>query len=511
MSLQVSDYSLQGDTVSTPSLSPPCKGGEVDDIRTSSAQRIAIHHLPIRSVGKVRYNVGMRTDALWTTTRAAMLIGMACLWCALMWCVPAYAQSEIDAPQVEDVVQSDTTANDSEDPTQDTEQAEAAPLASTLVVTPVVANEKAKPRDIIKKELILTNNTSGRVNLYISVRNIDPQTGDQVATGPTESDLSTSLANWVEITRGVIELDPGESRKIPYLIHVNLTAKPGSYFARIAFHEGSSRSMAEGSDTNTELVLNLEVLDDAKERLQLGNFLADDSVVLGKEVNFSYLLENVGNRLIEPRGSIRIFNRKGEEVGSIPLNADGEEISPENKRQLAATWAAEGRFGKYKAFLDLEYGESQLASVQDTLYFWVFPWKEIMASLIGVLVLGILGTYIVHMRAMARPMPARAYRDEPTQAPAEPAYTPVPELRQHVATQDTAQGATVLLAKRQNNARSYSSAPAPSPTTEATAPRVGSFERRMTQGRASQTAVAPARAGVSLSGATVQLASRRRG
>jgi hypothetical protein len=150
-------------------------------------------------------------------------------------------------------------------------------------------------------------------------------------------------------------------------------------------------------------MLNVEVVDDAKERLQLGNFTADSSVVTGTSASFSYLLENVGNRQIEPRGAIRIFNRKGEEVGSIPLNAEGEEITPENKKQLAAVWSAEGRFGKYKAFLDLEYGENQLASVQDTVYFWVFPWKEVMVALMGVGLLAVVGTFIIHMRTVARP------------------------------------------------------------------------------------------------------------
>lgn len=150
-------------------------------------------------------------------------------------------------------------------------------------------------------------------------------------------------------------------------------------------------------------MLNVEVVDDAKERLQLGNFITKRGIVFGDSASFSYILENIGNRNVEPRGSIRIFNRRGEEVGSIPLNADSKEISPDNKKQLAAAWNATGRFGKYKAFLDLEYGENQLASVQDTIYFWVFPWKEIIVAFIGIIVLAVFGTYIVHMRAIAQP------------------------------------------------------------------------------------------------------------
>ncbi len=293
--------------------------------------------------------------------------------------------------------------------------ASAPPLteAEGVTVLPVVSNEKAKPRDIIKKELLITNHTAQHASVYIAVSNIDPMSGDQPIGSPLEADLSTSFANWVEITRGVIDLAAGESRKVPYLIHVNLNAKPAAYFARISFHQGQNRAKAEANDPVAELILNLEVEDDANERLQLGGFATEGPVVVSDEVGFSYMLENVGNREVQPRGSIRIFNRRGEEVGSVPLNADGEEITPESKRELAAFWTANGRFGKYKAFLDLEYGEEQLASVQDTVYFWIFPWKEILVSLGGVLVLAIIGTYIVHMRAVARPAPvASMVREE---------------------------------------------------------------------------------------------------
>ncbi len=278
--------------------------------------------------------------------------------------------------------------------------------APPIQLTPIVINEKAKPRDIIKKDLLLTNNTSRRVNLYVSVNNIDPNAGSQQFVSPGTSDLSTSLANWIEITRGVIELSAGESRRVPYLIHVNLSAKPGTYFAEITVREGRTRAEAEAREDGPRMLVNLEVMDDARERLQLGRFTTDSSVVLGNSIAFTYLLENTGNRLLEPRGSIRIFNRRGEEVGSVPVNADGEEITPQNRKQLAAAWSASGRFGKYKAFLDLEYGENQLASVQDTLYFWVFPWKEILAALIGVLVLGVFGTVIIHLRTVASPVRA---------------------------------------------------------------------------------------------------------
>jgi len=139
---------------------------------------------------------------------------------------------------------------------------------SKYSIAPVVANERAKPRDIIKKELMLTNHTNERIDLYISVENIDPAEGAQEFVSPSVSDLAHSLANWIEVTRGVIKLGPGESRKVPYLIHVNLTAEPGSYFAHIAVTEGPRRPESASQEIGAELILNLEVEDDARERLQ---------------------------------------------------------------------------------------------------------------------------------------------------------------------------------------------------------------------------------------------------
>lgn len=336
----------------------------------------------------------MRTISRWIRHVPAALFGVSAALFLFIFVLAASLYAE----ETEDVG-SDTVGGSAQ-----TQAADTPPIQ----LTPIVINEKAKARDIIKKDLLLTNNTSRKMNLYISVQNIDPNAGSQQFLSPGASDLSTSLANWIEITRGVVELGPGDSRRVPYLIHVNLSAKPGIYFAEIRVREGRTRAEAEAKEDGPRMLVNLEVLDDARERLQLGRFTTDTSVVLGNTIGFSYLLENTGNRLLEPRGSIRIFNRRGEEVGSVPVNADGEEITPQNKKQLAAAWSASGRFGKYKAFLDLEYGENQLASVQDTLYFWVFPWKEIFAALIGVLVLGVFGTVIIHLRTVASPVRANA-------------------------------------------------------------------------------------------------------
>jgi hypothetical protein len=223
------------------------------------------------------------------------------------------------------------------------------------------------------------------------------------------TERATSLANWIELSRGVVELGPGEEKIIPFVIRVNLAAEPGMYHAKILFSEGSTRSDAEALPALGEVDVTIEVLPDIKEVLQLNKFFTDPIFLSGDDVLFNYQIENIGNQNLKPSGEIRIYNRSGEEVASVPVNTEGASFSPEQQAQLAAVWSGAEGFGKYKAFLNLDYGDSQRASVQDTVFFWIVPWKQLsLAFVIGALLVLFLVFY--YQRRL----------DEPTLAPVLP-------------------------------------------------------------------------------------------
>ena len=114
-----------------------------------------------------------------------------------------------------------------------------------LTVTPVVVDEKAKARDILQEKITVTNTSKRKLQLYPSVNDVKSQDGEkpfaEAQSGPERSD---SLANWIEISRGLVELNPGESRELPFVIRVNLNALPNTYHADISFYEGSNRADA---------------------------------------------------------------------------------------------------------------------------------------------------------------------------------------------------------------------------------------------------------------------------
>lgn len=342
----------------------------------------------------------------WGTRNRTMKGMIARVWAFIFVCgllltmLPGALFAQEDIVESDEVVSATPTEQQEqqEEEEEGEEEGEITVQQGPFAVAPLVITEKGQPRDILKQSITLTNNTGQKVEVYADVQNFDASAGSQKANFTSGEHVAGSLANWIEITRGVIELEPFETIQIPYLVQINLRAKPGTYYAQLVFaraKRGRNDSFVDPSH-EIRVMMTVEVQDDAQERLQLGMFLPDKAVFAGNNASFTFGLENVGNRTLIPRGEIRIYNRRGQEVATLPANTESETISPSGKQQLAAAWNADGRFGKYKAFLDLEYG--QAGAVQDTIYFWVFPWKEVLIGFFLLLVLIVSVTYLIHLR-----------------------------------------------------------------------------------------------------------------
>lgn len=261
--------------------------------------------------------------------------------------------------------------------------------ASELTVTPVVIDEKAKPGDILNETITITNATNHVLGIYPEVNDVHQTDGTQPFQAAQNAvQASDSLSNWIELSRGLIQLDPGESKAVPFIIRVTNNAVTAPYHATVTFGDGMTGDGPSGSSKHPlgTVTVNLDLQREVKELMQLNKFVADNVVFSGDDVLFKYQLQNIGNQELDPKGEIRIYDRKGEEVASVDVNRDGKVVSPDQVAQLASVWAGASGFGKYKALIDVTYGKNQVASVQDVAYFWVIPWKQVLGMTIVTLV-----------------------------------------------------------------------------------------------------------------------------
>ncbi len=285
-----------------------------------------------------------------------------------------------------------------------------------LTVTPVVIDEKGKIRDILNETLTLTNTGVGTLTLFPSINDVNDANGQQpFAYAQNASGLTASLSNWTELSRGVIDLAPGETKTVPFVITISPNAIPNTYHANITFTQGTTREEADANPPLATVEVNLEVDADIHEAMQLVKFSSDNVVFTGDDVLFNYALQNIGNQNLAPTGQIDIYDRNGEEVASVDVNKEGNSISPDQTAQLASVWSGASGFGKFKALLTVNYG-SQQASVQDTVFFWVIPWKQLLigffVTMVAVVILGLYFNRWMETRHLGKLAAAGALRPE---------------------------------------------------------------------------------------------------
>jgi len=259
-----------------------------------------------------------------------------------------------------------------------------------IVITPTIISEKAKAREIFKYTFKIKNNNNFKADIYPIVNDLSTVDGRQEFTSPTKLDKARSLARWIEIARGVIELKPGEEKEVPFKVEVNLSAVPGKYYASIIFAMGRNRPIAEENshkNNQAKILLDYEVGENAVEKIEIKKFSPNSNIFFSPPIAFSLDLFNIGNKNITPQGQIIIYNRRNQEVSSIEVNDSSEIIEVGNNKIFDLNLGDDLKMGRYKAKLELEYGSKGQRDLQDVVYFFVLPWKTLILFSIILIIL----------------------------------------------------------------------------------------------------------------------------
>ncbi len=262
--------------------------------------------------------------------------------------------------------------------------APASVFSAEHLLSPEIIDVVVQPRDILTEKIVLENKSPARITLYPSVNNVTPGTegGIQEFVSPSMSDRTVSLANWIELNRGGVELNPGESREVELTIRVHQDAKPGTYHAMIAYAPGRTNEEAFAlirARAVPVTLINARIEEKKNEWLKLSQFSIKKFLLSPVEDSISYTVENTGDAELVPGGDIIFYNQRGEEKASMQLNDLRRSIKPGASEVFKMKVPESGLFGKHKAFLTVRYGSGQ-AAVYDTTYFYVLPWKKLAVA-----------------------------------------------------------------------------------------------------------------------------------
>lgn len=270
---------------------------------------------------------------------------------------------------------------------------------------PVVIDLSIQPRDIIDEKIVLTNTGVAKLTLFAFVSEVTGglEGGVSGEITPSMVDRTKTFVSWIELPR-TVELAPNETKEVPLTVKVGPQAQGGEYHAKISFASGSTvdeaqRQVVAGNAPTTFINATLE--EKHRETANLSRFSIKRFITGYHDGDVRYRVENSGDVAIVPTGDMVIYNQKGEEVATVPVNPDKRSLGPGEQAVFTTGIAPEGLLGKYKAHLTMRYGSGQ-AAVYDTVYFFALPlWKVLVAFAIFVgsaLALSLL----IHSRARRR-------------------------------------------------------------------------------------------------------------
>ncbi len=262
---------------------------------------------------------------------------------------------------------------------------------AAVTASPLILDETVSPRDIFERTIVISNDSGVPVRIFPSINEITLDAGGAIKEFIPASvgDRTTSVTSWTSFPRGRLELAPGASTSLTLAFSINPNAAPGLYHAFLGLGSGTNRDEAEATvmrGTAPGVIVRVAVADTRVEALRLARFTVDRVVVSERSDAVTYALTNPGDLPIVPTGEVIVYNARGEEVATVPLNEGARSIAPGETVELTAPVTTGGLFGRYKAFLSLEYGTGR-ATVHDTAFFYVAPWHYLLVLFGGLFLL----------------------------------------------------------------------------------------------------------------------------
>jgi hypothetical protein len=273
-----------------------------------------------------------------------------------------------------------------------------------VFVDPRVIDLEAEAGELIEKSVAVKNNNNRYAEVTPLVYGLTQNFLENTTDATSTDDTARYLASWISVYRGVIRLSPGESVEKPLSIKVRNDAMVGTYYAYVIFSEGKNFSdpgTVSPPYSQTSLLIRLKIKKSIKEVAEIAGFRSYKNVYFKFPAEFGCLLKNIGNEPVDISGSLRIYNRRGEEIEKVDV--DQKNILPEQSREIDQSWDPGSGFGKYKAKLVLEYGKNSKRDLQEIIYFWVLPLKFLIFFISGLVFIFILLILILFSKRKDNP------------------------------------------------------------------------------------------------------------
>lgn len=268
-----------------------------------------------------------------------------------------------------------------------------------LVVSPPRYDLEIEPGETTQKTIKVTNDSSTPITVKAVISDFIVQDDAGTPVKVTEEASGRFLASpWFTLDKEEFVIPPGTQEQVIVLVTAPEDALPGGHYAGVFFEPVAPKGTKETvSYTAVQVgsLFGITIAGDLKYDALVKEFSTAQSMYEYGPVEFSAVIENLSDTHIAPTASITIRDMLGRTVTTLAL--DSVNIFPLTSRSLSTSWDQVWGLGRYTATLTAAYGPG--LSADRTIFFWILPWRLIAA--IGVILLGIIGTFIAVRRHIA--------------------------------------------------------------------------------------------------------------
>lgn len=268
----------------------------------------------------------------------------------------------------------------------------------SLTIAPPIFQINLQPGETWSSSIAVVNNNPYDLTLFADPVLFKPsgESGSPVFIShpDEESPDTSSLAHWITVPQGALEVLREQTYYLPLTISVPFDAPPGGHYAAVLIGNHAPEGSSEGSNVSVTssiaALIFLSVSGDVIEKGRIRDFVTEKSLYETAEATLSLRFENQGNVHLLPQGNIVIYNMFGKVRGTIPVNhhKDYGNVLPDSIRKFSFTWESDAGLwdiGRYKAEATIGYGKDMKQTALATTYFYVLPivpLLEIVAGLV---------------------------------------------------------------------------------------------------------------------------------
>lgn len=270
-----------------------------------------------------------------------------------------------------------------------------------LEITPPVVEIDADPGESVVVEIGVRNITSidliasGEANDFVAKN----ETGQpRILLGNEEKTLYP-LAEYVANVPD-LRIAPTEQEIIEVEINIPEDASPGGHFGVVRFSaqpaDPSGEESAVTLSASVGALVLLNVSGEVEESMTVEELYVAKEGEKGRffekgPLTFVTRIANTGNTYTQPSGELVVTNIFGQESLKTPFNESESNVLPGSIRRFEQE--AEGKdfwVGRYTLTTNLQYGSSG-AALEESVNFWVIPYKPIAIIMLMIIVVGFFG------------------------------------------------------------------------------------------------------------------------